>query len=112
MNKVLDEIRRRCNTEKSHTTKADIKRIEEAKQSGDWSAVYNSRLYRLHGGEYCELLSVMHIEKIYHIALIRDGKTIDVTEVDAYSNNEAFELAKTVFNESGHVVTLEELVIL
>lgn len=54
MDQILAKIRSKRS--KSYTTKADIKRIQEAQASGDWSAVHASRLYRLHSGEYCELL--------------------------------------------------------
>ena len=47
--------------------------------------------------------------QVYQIALIQYGETVDVTEVDARSNDEAFDLAKTVFNESGIEVTKEEM---
>jgi len=55
---VLEEIRRR--RVPSRTTLSDIRRILEARESGDWSAVHQSRLYRCYSGEYCELLAVMH----------------------------------------------------
>ena len=42
-----------------HTTRADIDRIIEARQTGRWNAVYHSRLYRLYGAEYCELLEII-----------------------------------------------------
>ena len=40
-------------------TKANIKRIITAKESEDWTKVYNSNLYKKHGGEYCELLQII-----------------------------------------------------
>lgn len=55
---VLKEISDRRS--ESYTTEADIKRIAEAMEDNNWEEVKKSRLYRLHGGEYCELLSVMH----------------------------------------------------
>jgi len=57
---ILDEIKKRRSYDKSYTTQADVKRIQDAKDTGNWEAVYKSRLYKLHGGEYCELLSVIH----------------------------------------------------
>lgn len=54
MEAILKKIQSK--REKSYTTKKDIKRIQEARKSGNWSDVYKSRLYRLHSGEYCELL--------------------------------------------------------
>ena len=42
-----------------HTTRADIDRIIEARHTGRWNLVYHSRLYRLYGAEYCELLEVI-----------------------------------------------------
>lgn len=45
--------------EKSHTTAADVIRINEAQSTGDWSKVHASRLYRLHSGEYCQLLEII-----------------------------------------------------
>jgi len=60
MKQIMDEIKKRRSFDKCYTTLADVRRIQKAKESGDWTKVYNSRLYKLHGGEYCELLSVMH----------------------------------------------------
>ncbi|MCY9738192.1 hypothetical protein M5X17_31355 [Paenibacillus alvei] len=58
VNEILMKIRsKRTN---SKTKKADIHRIIEAMQKGDWSKVFASRLYRNHGGEYCELLEYVH----------------------------------------------------
>ena len=50
--------------------------------------------------------------KMYQIALIDDDKTLDVTEVDAESDDEAFELAKTVFSESGFKTGRYEMAII
>jgi hypothetical protein len=45
---------------RSYTTLTDITRILQARETDNWNEVYTSRLYRLHSGEYCELLSVIH----------------------------------------------------
>ncbi len=58
MKQVLDLIRSKRTP--SYTKQTDIKRIVKAKETGNWEEVYKSSLYRIHGGEYCELLSVMH----------------------------------------------------
>lgn len=42
-----------------HITRADIDRVIEARHTGRWHLVYRSRLYRLYGAEYCELLEVI-----------------------------------------------------
>ena len=39
--------------------------------------------------------------QVYEVALVICNLTLDVTEVDARSTEEAFDLAMTVFNESG-----------
>ena len=43
----------------SYTTKADVRRVFEGYMTGDYSECHKSRLYNLHGAEYCELLSVV-----------------------------------------------------
>lgn len=43
----------------SVATLADIRRILLAKVTLDWSEVYESRLYKEHSSEYCELLEYM-----------------------------------------------------
>ena len=53
---ILKEIRRRRH--RVHATQADIARIQAARASGRWAPVHQSRLYRLHSAEYCELLEV------------------------------------------------------
>ena len=53
---ILMEMRRR--RQSIHTTRADIDRIAEARQTGDLTPVHQSRLYRLHSAECCELLEV------------------------------------------------------
>jgi hypothetical protein len=60
MDRILKEIRNRW--AHSHTTKADIQRIIRAKNSGDWRAVYKSRLYTQFGPEYCDLLEIIEEE--------------------------------------------------
>ena len=50
--------------------------------------------------------------QVYEVAFVIHGITVDVTEVDARSNDEAFDLAKTVFGESGFEVTTEEMEII
>ena len=55
---ALEEIKSK--REKSYTTIADVKRIINAMETDDWNEVKNSRLYRLHGGEYCELLGIIY----------------------------------------------------
>ena len=57
---ILTAMRRRRET--VHITRADIARIAKARRTGDWTPVYRSRLYRLHSGEYCELLTVTRID--------------------------------------------------
>ncbi len=53
---ILTAMRRR--RQSIHATRADIARIVEARRTGDWAPVYQSRLYRLYSAEYCELLEV------------------------------------------------------
>jgi hypothetical protein len=60
VNTIQEEIRAKRSYDRSYTKLIDITRIFHAKQTGEWSEVYSSSLYRLHGGEYCELLSVIH----------------------------------------------------
>jgi len=60
VNAIQEEIRVKRSHDRSYTKLTDITRIFHAKQTGDWKNVYSSSLYRLHGGEYCELLSVIH----------------------------------------------------
>ena len=60
VNTIQEEIRSKITCSKSYTKLTDITRIFHAKQTGDWNEVYSSSLYRIHGGEYCELLSVIH----------------------------------------------------
>jgi hypothetical protein len=55
---AIDEIKSK--RYESYTKKSDIKRIMNAMESGEWEEVKKSRLYKLHGGEYCELLSILH----------------------------------------------------
>jgi hypothetical protein len=55
---AIDEIK--SGRYKSYTNRFDIKRIMNAMESGEWEEVKKSRLYKLHGGEYCELLSILH----------------------------------------------------
>ncbi|HZK53004.1 MAG TPA: hypothetical protein VFC84_02190 [Desulfosporosinus sp.] len=50
--------------------------------------------------------------QVYQVALIQNDDTVDVTEIDARSNDEAFDLAKTVFGERGFEVTTEEMEII
>jgi hypothetical protein len=59
VNEIQNEIRLR-RPEKSYTSLSDITRVLHAQETTNWNEVYSSRLYRLHGGEYCELLSVIH----------------------------------------------------
>ncbi|MEK5060963.1 hypothetical protein MHB81_21740 [Paenibacillus sp. FSL H7-0326] len=56
---ILSKIRSK--RENSQTTMADIKRIVAAYESGDWSEVIDSKLYREHSGEYCELLEYINM---------------------------------------------------
>lgn len=58
--KALDKIR--STRFPSFATRADVRRIDAARKSGDWSAVHGSALYRLHGGEYCELLQYIPMD--------------------------------------------------
>lgn len=44
---------------KKHWTKKDLELILNAKKSGDWSIVHQTKLYNEHGGEYCSLLEVL-----------------------------------------------------
>ena len=44
---------------RSYTTKADVRRVFDGYMTGDYSECHKSRLYNLHGAEYCELLSVV-----------------------------------------------------
>ncbi|MCL5116600.1 MAG: hypothetical protein M1272_05555 [Firmicutes bacterium] len=53
---ILTEMRRR--RQSIHTTQADIERIAEARRTARWGRVHQSRLYRIHSAEYCELLEV------------------------------------------------------
>ena len=46
--------------EKSYTCVADVKRILKAMETNNWDDVMSSSLYRFHGGEYCELLGILH----------------------------------------------------
>lgn len=48
--------------------------------------------------------------QFYKVALIQNDETVDVTEVDARSDDEAFGLAKTIFDESEFEV--EKMVIM
>ena len=48
----------------------------------------------------------------YQVSLVQNDETVDVTEVDARSNDEAFDLAKTVFNESGIEVATDEMAVI
>ena len=43
-----------------HWSKRDIQDILDAKESNNWEIVKNSKLYILHGGEYCELLTAIN----------------------------------------------------
>ncbi|NMP24401.1 hypothetical protein [Sulfobacillus harzensis] len=53
---ILTEMRR--HRQSLHVTRADVGRITEARRTGRWERVHQSRLYRLHSAEYCELLDV------------------------------------------------------
>lgn len=55
---ILAEIQRR--RQYSYTIKADISRVIEAEITNNWTKVYSSHLYNLHGGEFCELLSIIN----------------------------------------------------
>ena len=50
--------------------------------------------------------------QVYQVALIQNDDTVDVAEVDARSNDEAFDLARMVFGERGFEVTTEEMEII
>jgi len=50
--------------------------------------------------------------QVYQIALIQNDETVDVTEVDARSDDEAFGLAGTVFTESGFEMSMEVMEII
>lgn len=54
---ILNELSR-LRGGKVYTSPADLTRITEARKTGDWQAVKTSRLYRLHGGEYCTVLEL------------------------------------------------------
>ena len=58
MDSILKEIQQR--RLHSYTTKSDILRIMEAETTNNWTQVYSSNLYKLHGGEFCELLSIVN----------------------------------------------------
>lgn len=63
MNEILTYLK--LHRHPSYAKKTDIKRIQEAKQTGNWSKVYSSTLYRLHSGEYCELLGLLHNKEVF-----------------------------------------------
>jgi len=60
LQRAKEEIKAKCGSTPSHTTYQHIELIMRAMETGDWEEVKNCSLYVLHGGEYCELLSVMH----------------------------------------------------
>ena len=42
-----------------HLTKKDLSTVLACRASGDYTAAYNTRLYKRYSGEYCELLDVL-----------------------------------------------------
>lgn len=64
MRKSFEQIKLEMSKKRSvkRWTKKDVERIREAKETGDWSKVQESRLYNKHGGDYCSLLEVLHGE--------------------------------------------------
>lgn len=71
INKAInEEMKNRRN--KKHWTNEDINNIRTARNNGDWHKIYESKLYNEHGGDYCELLYVIHIldnPEILHYAM-------------------------------------------
>jgi hypothetical protein len=70
VNEILEEIRTRRNP--SYTTKKVINLILTAMINYDYEPLFITSLYKSHGGEYSELLSV--ISNKIHIQLDEDGK--------------------------------------
>lgn len=54
---ILREIQKKRNP--SYTKLIDIDRIIHAKIARDYTPVFKTNLYKIHGGEYCELLQII-----------------------------------------------------
>jgi hypothetical protein len=61
MSKTYEQIKEEMNRKRSvkHWSKKDIKMIKDAQKTGDYTEVYQSKLYNKYSGEYCTLLEVL-----------------------------------------------------
>jgi hypothetical protein len=57
-NEVVNEMKKHRSVKRFN--KKDVQMIMQAKTTGDWSKVYNTKLYIVNGGDFCSLLEVLN----------------------------------------------------
>ena len=89
MDSILAEIQQR--RQHSYTTKLDIIRILEAKTTDNWTEVYSSKIYNLHSGEFCELLSIIneqlppkHTYRLFYTLYSEKGSINHFIDINGY----------------------------
>lgn len=61
LTKKVKSLKAKMNTKRTNgkATLSDLKILVACKEIGEYSQMYNTKLYTLHGGEYCEYLQLL-----------------------------------------------------